>query len=128
MTRTAARIGVVVIWLAAEAWQAFFGALTSLQLGAPGVGERASWVPNVFVAEAATLLPLGFALALWARPAARTAAIAVAGVMLALAIVGVATLSRTPGDAPELLLFVAPPPLLLILATRRLGAARPPFD
>ena len=128
MTRTAARIGVVIMWLAAEVWQVFFGALTSLQLGAPGVGTRASWVPNLFVAEAATLLPLGFALALWARPAARSAAIAVAVVMLALAVVGVAVLSRGPGDAPELLLFVAPPPLLLILAARRLRAARPPFD
>ena len=120
MTRTATRIGVVVTWLAAEVWQVFFGALTSLQLGAPGVGDRASWVPNLFVAEAATLLPLGFALALWARPAARTAAIAVAVVMLGLAVVGVATLSRGPGDAPELLLFVAPPPLLLIAAARRI--------
>ena len=118
----------MITWLAAEVWQVFFGALISLQIAAPGVGVRASWVANVFVAEAATLLPLGFALALWARPGARRAAIAVAVVMLALAAVGVATLSRGPGDAPELRLVVAPPPLLLILATRRLGAARPPFD
>lgn len=127
MTRTAARIGVVATWLAAEIWQAFFGALTSLQLGAPGVGDRASWVPNLFVAEAATLLPLGFALAVWAKPRARNVALGIAAVMLALAIVGVATLSRDLGDAVMLFLFVAPPPILLILATRRLRSAEPPF-
>jgi hypothetical protein len=127
VTRTAARIGVIATWIAAEIWQAFFGALTSLQLGAPGIGDRASWVPNLFVAEAATLLPLGFVLAVWAKPNARIAAIGIAALMLALAIVGVATLSRGPDDAPMLFLFVAPPPILLILATRRLRSAVPPF-
>jgi hypothetical protein len=127
VTRTAARIGVIVTWIAAEIWQAFFGAMTSLQLGAPGVGDRASWVPNLFVAEAATLLPLGFALAVWARPSARMAAIGIAAMMLGLAVVGVATLSRGPGDAPTLFVFVAPPPILLILATRRVRSASPPF-
>ena len=127
MTRTAARIGVIATWIAAEIWQAFFGALTSLQLGAPGIGDRASWVPNLFVAEAATLLPLGFVLAVWAKRNARIAAIGIAALMLALAIVGVATLSRGPDDAPMLFLFVAPPPILLILATRRLRSAVPPF-
>jgi hypothetical protein len=127
VTRTAARIGVITTWIAAEIWQAFFGAMTSLQLGAPGIGDRASWVPNLFVAEAVTLLPLGFALAIWAKPTARIAATGFAAVMLALAIVGVAALSRGPGDAPLLFVFVAPPPILLILATRRLRSAVPPF-
>jgi hypothetical protein len=127
MTRTAARIGVIATWLAAEIWQGFFGALTSLQLGAPGIGDRASWVPNLFVAEAATLLPLGFALAVWAKPNARLVALGIAAAMLALAIVGVTTLSRGPGDGLMLFLFVAPPPILLILATRRLRSASPPF-
>jgi len=127
VTRTAARIGAIATWIAAEIWQGFFGALTSLQLGAPGIGDRASWVPNLFVAEAATLLPLGFALAVWAKPTARIAALGIAALMLGLAIVGVATLSRGLGDAVMLFLFVAPPPILLILATRRVRSAEPPF-
>ena len=127
MTRTAARIGVIATWIAAEIWQGFFGALTSLQLGAPGIGDRASWVPNLFVADAATLLLLGFALTVWAKPTARVAAGGIAVVMLGLAIVGVATLSRNLGDAVMLFLFVAPPPILLILATRRVRSADPPF-
>lgn len=40
---------VVVTFVAAELWQLFFGAFSSLQLGAPGVGDRASWVPNVLL-------------------------------------------------------------------------------
>ena len=53
---------VVVAFVAAELWQLFFGAFSSLQLGAPGVGDRASWVPNVLVAETHTVLPIGFIL------------------------------------------------------------------
>lgn len=51
---------VAAIFILAAVWQLFFGAFSSLQLGAPGVGDRASWVPNVLVLETVTLLPVGF--------------------------------------------------------------------
>lgn len=128
MTRTAVRIGVVVTWIAAEVWQAFFGALSSLQIAAPGVGERASWVPNLFVAEAATLVPVGFLLLLWGRPAARSLAMVVAVVMLAIAAYGATILGRASLDGLPFFILLAPPPLLLIFTTRRVRRAVPPFE
>jgi hypothetical protein len=118
MTFSMARRRTILAWLAAEPWQVFFGAFTSLQLGAPGVGARATWVPNLLVAEAWSLLPLGFAMAFWGRPAGRVAAIAVAVVMLAIAAVSSAALGRSPTESLTFFLFLALPPVLLLLAAR----------
>lgn len=80
---------VVVTFVAAELWQSFFGAFSSLQLGAPGVGDRASWVPNVLVAETYTILPIGFILCLWGARWGRLLAAACAGASHVLAVAAV---------------------------------------
>lgn len=117
------RAKIVVWWIAAEVWQVFFGAFTSLQLGAPGVGNRASWVPNLFVAEAFTILPLAFLLCLWGTPIARMIATLGAAVMIALAVVGSTMLARSPAEFVEFFLMVAPPWLVLLASIRRMGRA-----
>jgi hypothetical protein len=117
------RAKIVVWWIAAEVWQVFFGAFTSLQLGAPGVGDRASWVPNVFVAEAFTVLPVSFLLCLWGAPIGRTIATLGAAAMIAVAVVGCTTLSRSPGDFLQLFVMVGPPWLALLASIRRMGRA-----
>jgi hypothetical protein len=109
MTRRA----VVIAFVVAEAWQLFFGAFSSLQLGAPGVGTRASWVPNVLVAEAFTLLPLGFALVLWGTPLGRAIAAVCAAVSIILAIVAGITLSSPESSFLFAIPILAPPGLLL---------------
>jgi hypothetical protein len=115
------RAKIVVWWIAAEVWQVFFGAFTSLQLGAPGVGNRATWVPNLFVAEAFTILPLAFLLCLWGAPIARMIATLGAAVMIALAVLGSTTLSRSPAEFVEFFLMVGPPWLVLLASIRRMG-------
>ena len=123
MTSSSARPVTIVAFIVAEAWQVFFGAFTSLQLGAPGIGDRASWVPNLFVAEAFTVLPLAFLLCLWGTPIARMIATIGAAVMIAVAVVGSATLARSPAEFVEFFLMVAPPWLALLASVRRTGRA-----
>jgi hypothetical protein len=117
------RAKTVAWWIGAEVWQVFFGAFTSLQLGAPGVGDRASWVPNLFVAEAFTILPVAFLLCLWGAPIGRTIATLGAAVMIALAVVGATVLSRSPADFLQFFVMLAPPWLVLLASIRRSGRA-----
>ena len=123
MNRSNVRRSAVVMWLAAEVYQVFFGAFTSLQLGAPGVGDRASWVPNVFVAEAFTILPVAFLLCLWGAPIGRTIATLGATVMIGVAAVGSASLSRSPADFLVFFVMVGPPWLALLASIRRMSRA-----
>lgn len=58
------RSAVVVIFVVSELWQFVVGVGSSLQLAAPGVGDRALWVPNALVGVSLTILPIGFALCL----------------------------------------------------------------
>jgi len=88
------RSTVAVLWILAEPYQLLFGALTSLQIAAPGVGTRASWAPNLFVAEAFTVLPLGFALLIWGGRLGRMAAVVCALVMACVDYVAALSLSR----------------------------------
>ena len=119
MTRSTVRPWVIVTFIVAAAYQGFAGAMSSLQLGAPGVGDRALWVPNVLVAETYTILAIGFILCLWGRPVGLmlAAVCAVASLVLALA----AILTLRPTDAPvdavgSLVAFalLAPPGLALL--------------
>ena len=123
MQRSSTRIGVVLSWIAAEAYQLFFGAFTSLQLGAPGIGDRASWAPNLLVAEAFTILPVGFLLALWGTPAGRTIGLAGAMVMLAVDLAAAATLGRWLSESVMFFLLLAPPAVLLARSTIRMRQA-----
>ena len=121
------RLGVVVVFLAAEVWQLFFGAFTSLQLGAPGVGDRASWVPNVLVAETYTILPIGFALCVWGKPVGLVAAALCAVASLVLALAAVVALSSPESSAAYFLVLLAPPGIaLLACARRRMAPTTPP--
>jgi hypothetical protein len=123
MQRSSARIGVVVTWIAAEAYQVFFGAFTSLQLGAPGIGDRASWAPNLLVTEAFTILPIAFLLALWGTPASRRIALAGAAVMLVVDLAAAATLGRWLSESVVFFLLVAPPAVLLARSANRMRQA-----
>jgi hypothetical protein len=115
MTRRA----VVIAFVVAELWQFFFGAFSSLQLGAPGVGNRASWVPNVLVAETFSLLPIGFALALWGAPVGRLLATASAAASLVLAIVAAITLSSPQSSFLYSIPLLAAPGLVLLASAWR---------
>ncbi len=110
MTRRA----VVVTFVVAELWQLFFGAFSSLQLGAPGVGDRGSWVPNVLVAETYTLLPLGFILCFWGARLGRLLAAVCAAACLALAVAAVVTLSSAESSFLYGFPLLAPPGLALL--------------
>lgn len=113
---------VVVAFLATELWQLFFGAFTSLQLGAPGVGDRASWVPGILVAETYTILPIGFLLCLWGAPLGRLLAAFCAAASLVLALAAVLTLSAPGSSFVPYFALLAPPGLALmvcLLRTRR---------
>lgn len=115
---------VVVAFVAAELWQLFFGAVSSLQLGAPGVGDRASWVPNVLVAETYTILPIGFILCLWGAWMGRLLAAACAAASLGLAVAAVVTLSGPGSSFIYYFALLAPPGLALLVCvfrTRRPG-------
>lgn len=111
---------VVVAFVAAELWQLFFGALSSLQLGAPGVGDRASWVPNALVAETYTILPLGFLLCLWGASAGRVLAGVCAAASLVLAVAAVITLSAPESSFIFFFALLAPPGLALLVCVVRM--------
>ena len=96
--------------------------MTSLQIAAPGIGMRASWAPNVLVAEAFTLLPIGFAMTLWDTPIGRTVASVVALAMLGVAGVGAGVLGRSAAESLVFFALMAPPPILLVLSARRMPA------
>jgi hypothetical protein len=117
------RAKIAVIWIGAEVWQVFFGAFTSLQLGAPGVGSRASWAPNVLVGEAFTILPIAFLLCLWGAPLGRMTSALGAGVMIAVASVATTALSRSPAELLVFFALVAPPWLALLASIRRIDRA-----
>jgi hypothetical protein len=119
MTRRAVVIAFVVV----ELWQFFFGAFSSLQLGAPGVGNRASWVPNVLVAETFSLLPIGFALAFWGAPVGRLLATACAAASLVLAIVAAITLSSPQSSFLYSIPLLAAPGLVLLASAWRIRRA-----
>ena len=121
MDRAKPRLPVVVAWIAAEAYQLFFGAFTSLQLGAPGIGDRASWAPNLLVAEAFTVLPLAFLLCLWGTQVGRMLATVGAVAMLVVALAAAAVLSRWPTELLVFFALVAPPPLILAWCIRRMS-------
>jgi hypothetical protein len=111
---------VVVVFIAAEVWQFFFGAFSSLQLGAPGVGDRASWVPNVLVGETYTILPIGFILCLWGSSAGRILAAVCALASLVLGIAAVLTLSTPASTFIPYFLVLAPPGIALLLCAYRI--------
>lgn len=110
------------MFVAAELWQFVFGAFSSLELGAPGVGDRALWVPNVLVGETYTILPIGFILCLWGAPFGRILAAGFASVSIVLALAATVTLSAGPVDVSGSLLYfallVAPGVALLVCASR----------
>lgn len=115
---------VVVTFVVAELWQLFFGAFSSLQLGAPGVGDRASWVPNVLVAETYTILPIGFLLCLWGAPLGRLLAVVCAVASLVLGVASVITLSAPTSSFLFFFVLLAPPGLALlycVMSMRRPG-------
>lgn len=116
MTRRA----VVVTFVGAELWQFFFGAFTSLQLAAPGVGDDASWVPNMLVAETYTILPIGFILCLWGVPLGRLLAAVCAAASLVLAVAAVVTLSTAENSFHGFFLLLAPPGVALLLCAWRM--------
>lgn len=115
MTRRA----VLVTFIVAELWQLFFGAFSSLQLGAPGVGDYGSWVPNVLVAETFTLLPLGFVLCLWGAPLGRLLAAVCAAASLVLAVVAVVALSSAESSFIYGFPLLVPPGLALLVCSVR---------
>jgi hypothetical protein len=120
------RSAVVVAFLAADFWQFLFAALSSLQLSAPGVGNRALWVPNVLVGETFTILPLGFILCLWGAPLGRAVAALCAASSIVLALVATVTLAAAPLDVPQSLFYfalLAAPGLVLIVCVSRMRGA-----
>jgi hypothetical protein len=114
------RLTIVIAWIAAEAYQVFFGAFTSLQLGAPGIGNRASWAPNLLVAEAFTVLPIAFLLCLWGTQLGRTLATVGAAAMIVVALVAAAPLGRWPSELVMFFALLLPAPLALAWSTRRM--------
>jgi len=119
MNRSNVRRSAVVMWLAAEVYQVFFGVFTSLQLGAPGIGARASWAPNVLVAEAFTILPIGFVLCLWGTQSGRALAGLGAAIMVGVAFVAGVTLGRSPSEGVGFFLFLVPPAVALVVSALR---------
>jgi hypothetical protein len=107
---------MVVAFVLAELWQFFFGAFSSLQLGAPGVGDRASWVPNILLGETVTLLPLGFLGCLWGAPAGRLLGAACAVASVAVGVAAVFVLSSAESSFIFGLPFLAVPGLVLLTA------------
>jgi len=89
---------VVVIFVVAELWQFVIGAGSSLQLAAPGVGDRALWVPNALVGVSLTILPIGFALCLWGTQVARRLASLCSLATIVVAAAAALTLSVPPFD------------------------------
>jgi hypothetical protein len=124
VTRSIGMPTLIAIWIVAEAYQFFFGAITSIQIAAPGVGMRASWAPNWLVAESITLLPLGFVLCLWANRIGRLVAIACWLAMIGIGVAAAAALSRDPMEALTFFALMAPP-WLALLGCLRLSRTRP---
>ena len=114
---------VLVAFALTELWQLFAGGFSSLQLGAPGVGDRASWVPAFLVAETYSLLPIGFILCLWGSPIGRILAAACGMASLAMAVVAVVVLSSPASSFAYGLVLLAPPGLALIVCAWRLRPA-----
>jgi hypothetical protein len=114
---------VLVAFVLAELWQIFAGGFSSLQLGAPGVGDRASWVPGSLIAETYSLLPIGFVLCLWGTPIGRTLAAACGAASLAMAVVAVVVLSSPASSFVYGLALLAPPGIALIVCAWRLRVA-----
>ena len=126
MDRAKPRLSVVVAWIAAEAYQLFFGAFTSLQLGAPGIGGRASWAPNLLVAEAFTVLPVGFLLCFWGTQSGRTLATVGAAAMIVVALAAAAALGRWPSELVMFFALLLPAPLALGWSIRRMSRSSSP--
>jgi len=120
MDRAKPRLTIVLAWIVAEAYQFFFGAFTSLQLGAPGIGQRASWAPNLLVAEAFTVLPVGFLLCLWGTQLGRTLAAVGAAAMIVVALVAAVALGRWPSELVMFFVLLLPAPLALGWSIRRM--------
>jgi hypothetical protein len=120
---------VIVTFVLAELYQFVAGAISSLQLGAPGVGDRASWIPNVLVGETYTILPIGFLLCLWGRPVALVLAGVCAAASLALALAATITLHPTgvpldvPGSVVTFALLAIPGVVLMASVLRMRKAA-----
>lgn len=114
------RSSVAVIFVGAELWQFVFGVGSSLQLAAPGVGDRALWVPNALVGVALTILPIGFVLCLWGTPMGRRLASLCAFPTIVVAAVAAITLSVPPFEVVGLgvafALFAVPGLALLACA------------
>lgn len=87
---------VVVVFVVAELWQFVIGTGSSLQLGAPGVGDRALWVPNILIGVSLTILPIGFVLCLWGTPVGRNLASLCALSTIVVAAAAAVTLSVPP--------------------------------
>lgn len=108
---------VLILAVVAALWQFVVGAGSSLQLAAPGVGDRARWVPDILVALSLTVLPIGFALCLWGSTVGRRLAAACAIACIAVSAAAAATLSVEPVDLVGLVmafaLFAAPGVVLL---------------
>ena len=123
MTPVLGRPAVVVIFIVAEIYQVFFGALTSLQLGAPGIGDRAAWAPTLLVDEGFTILPFGFVLCLWGLPTPRRIASICALLMIAVLGAAAVTLGRSVSEMIVFFVLLIPPPIAL-LASARVRRAR----
>jgi hypothetical protein len=118
VTRSIGLPTLIAIWIVAELYQLFYGAFTSVQIAAPGVGIRSSWAPNLLVAETITLLPLGFVLCLWGTRIGRLVAIGCGLAMIAVDVATAAALGRDPGEAVSFFVTMAPPWLALFGALR----------
>lgn len=101
------RSAVAVIFVVAELWQFVFGVGSSLQLAAPGVGDRALWVPNALVGVALTILPIGFALCLWGTQVGRRLASLCSLATIVVAAAAAMVLSVPPFDVVGLVLAFA---------------------
>jgi len=115
------RSAVAVLWILTEPYQFLVGAMTSLQIAAPGVGTRASWAPNVFVAEAFTVLPLGFALLIWGGRLGRIGAVVCGLVMAGVDSVAAVSLSRGIAEGPVFFGLMALPWAALLTSAVRMG-------
>lgn len=113
------RRAVVASFVVAELWQLFFGGFSSVQLAAPGVGDRASWIPDLLVLETVSLLPLGFIGSFWGARPGRILAAACAAASLAFALVAGITLSSPESSFLYAIPLLAPPGLLLLFSAIR---------
>jgi hypothetical protein len=118
-TTSMSRRAIVVSFVVAELWQLVFGGFSSVQLGAPGVGDRASWIPDLLVLETVSLLPLGFIGSFWGTAPGRILAGVCAAASLALAVVAGITLSSPESSFLYAIPLLAPPGLLLLLTAIR---------